>query len=202
MAEQFMSITEVRKQFPSLSQAVQGDGDQYVITNLGRPQAVLLGYGEYKGLMAARELLNRPRDLAHLQEGLAETEKLSFEELKENLRLRRAKQSPDRAQIIAETRFEPVSMKSIGNALDEMNENLDRIKQALDSGDLGEHLRSLIANSANLRKEDYVEALKKILAGKTRSTRPHKPAVRAVRKRRGVAAGVVAAADPQVDAER
>ena len=27
MAEQFMSITEVRKQFPSLSQAVQGDGE-------------------------------------------------------------------------------------------------------------------------------------------------------------------------------
>src|ERR1035441_3282675 len=92
MAEQFMSITEARKQFPTLSQAVQGDGDQYVITNLGKPQAVLLGYGEYKGLLAATELLNRPRDLAHLQEGLAQTEKLSFEELKENLRLRREEQ--------------------------------------------------------------------------------------------------------------
>ena len=93
MAEQFLSITEARKQLPTLSQAVQGDGDQFVITNLGKPQAVLLGYAEYKGLMAATELLNRPRDLEHLQEGLVQTEKLSFVQLKENLRIRRAEQN-------------------------------------------------------------------------------------------------------------
>lgn len=202
MAEQFMSITEARKQFPSLSQAVQGDGDQYVITNLGKPQAVLLGYEEYKGLMAATELLNRPRDLAHLQEGLTQTEKLSFEQLRENLRLRRAEQSRVQAPIAAEERFEPLSTDPNGNAQEGANESLGWIKQMLGTGDLGEHLQRLIANSANLRKEDYVEALKKIVAGKPRSTKSRRTAASAARKRRGATVGVAAAADPAIAAQR
>jgi prevent-host-death family protein len=93
VAEEFTSITDARRQLPRLSETVQHGGERYVITNQGKPQAVLLGYEEYKGLLAAAELLNRPRDLEHLREGLAQTQRLSFEEMKENVRRRRAAKS-------------------------------------------------------------------------------------------------------------
>jgi prevent-host-death family protein len=202
MAEQFLSITEARKQLPTLSQAVQGDGDQFVITNLGKPQAVLLGYAEYKGLMAATELLNRPRDLEHLQEGLVQTEKLSFVQLKENLRIRRAEQNQVPLLSLSEERFEPLWLKSIGKTLDGMNKSLGRIKEALDASGISEHLQELIANSEIMRKEDYVEALRKIVAGKRRSVRSHKPAANVAKVRPGSAAAGTAAVDREIESER
>jgi prevent-host-death family protein len=202
MAEQFLSITEARKQLPTLSQAVQGDGDQFVITNLGKPQAVLLGYAEYKGLMAATELLNRPRDLEHLQEGLVQTEKLSFVQLKENLRIRRAEQNQVPLLSLSEERFEPLWLKSIGKTLDGMNKSLGRIKEALDASGISEHLQELIANSEIMRKEDYVEALRKIVAGQRRSVRSHKPAANVAKVRPGSAAAGTAAVDREIESER
>lgn len=89
MAEEFTSITEARKLLPRLSQTVQRGGERYIITNQGEPQAVLLGYKDYKGLLAAVELLNRPRDLRNLEEGLAQTERLSSDQLRTNLAARR-----------------------------------------------------------------------------------------------------------------
>jgi prevent-host-death family protein len=53
MAEQFTSITNARKTLPVLSQSAQGGDERYIITNQGKPQAVLIGYGEYQGIMAA-----------------------------------------------------------------------------------------------------------------------------------------------------
>jgi PHD/YefM family antitoxin component YafN of YafNO toxin-antitoxin module len=101
MAEQFKSITEARKDLPTLSQTVQGGGDRFVITNQGKPQAVLLGWGEYKGLMAAAELLNRPKALADLEEGMKQTRKLSFAELKENLQRRKAQSESEISVTVA-----------------------------------------------------------------------------------------------------
>jgi prevent-host-death family protein len=64
MAEQFKPITEARRDLTTLSETVHGGGERFVITNQGKPKAVLLGWGEYKGLLAAAELLSRPKDLA------------------------------------------------------------------------------------------------------------------------------------------
>ncbi len=82
MAEQFRSITEARKDLPSLATTVEGGSDRVVITNQGKPQAVLLGYDDFKGLLAAVELMNRPGDLAQLKKGLADKERISFDELR------------------------------------------------------------------------------------------------------------------------
>ena len=131
MAEQFKSITDVRKHLPQLSQAVQAGGDRFVITNQGRPQAVLLGYGEYKGLMAAVELLNRPRELARLEQGLQQTRKMSFEELKENLKVRKAAQDFAEAATVVEV-TEAVPAGSIDRKLDQIREDLGLIVNRLD----------------------------------------------------------------------
>jgi len=131
MAEQFKSITDVRKDLPQLSQAVQAGGDRFVITNQGRPQAVLLGYGEYKGLMAAVELLNRPRELARLEQGLQQTRKMSFEELKENLKVRKAAQDFAEAATVVEV-TEAVPAGSIDRKLDQIREDLGLIVNRLD----------------------------------------------------------------------
>ena len=127
MAEQFKSITAARKELPSLSQTVQSGGDLFVITNQGKPQAVLLGYGEYKGLMAALELLNRPRDLEHLKEGLAQTQRLSFEKLKENLTRRKAALSEDKTAPTMGAAMEPTPTRPIDKRLDEISGHLEQI---------------------------------------------------------------------------
>jgi len=92
MAEQFRSITDARKELPTLAETVEGGGDRVVITNQGKPQAVLLGYDDFRGLLAAVEFLNRPDDLARLRRGLAETKRISFEELQALVEAGRAKQ--------------------------------------------------------------------------------------------------------------
>src|SRR5579863_219020 len=126
MAEQFRSITETRKELPSLSQTVQSGGDRYVITNQGKPQAVLLGYSEYKGLLAAAELLSRPKDLAHLEEGLAQAERIGFDELKENLRSRRAAPAEAKAPV-AEAQMAAAPLGAIDKKLDQIKGYLERI---------------------------------------------------------------------------
>jgi len=131
MAEQFKSITEARKELPSLSQAVQGGSDQFVITNQGKPQAVLLGYREYKGLLAAVELLNRPKELADLREGMAQTERFSAEELKENLRRRRAAQGEAKAAVAVAASAEAPPEKSVSKTLDEINAQLEWLRTQL-----------------------------------------------------------------------
>jgi prevent-host-death family protein len=126
MAEQFRSITETRKELPSLSQTVQGGGDRYVITNQGKPQAVLIGYSEYKGLLAAAELLNRPKELAHLEEGLAQTQRIGFEELKENLRNKRAAQG-EATPPTTEEQTAAAPLGAIDKKLDQIKGYLERI---------------------------------------------------------------------------
>jgi PHD/YefM family antitoxin component YafN of YafNO toxin-antitoxin module len=131
MAEQFRSITEARKELPSLTQAVQGNADQFVITNQGKPQAVLLGYREYKGLLAAVELLNRPKDLANLRKGLAQTQLLSFEEVRENLRRRRAVQGEAKPSIAVAAAVEAPREESVNQTLDEINAQIERLNHLI-----------------------------------------------------------------------
>jgi prevent-host-death family protein len=149
MAEQFRSITETRKALPSLSETVQGGGDRYVITNQGKPQAVLLGYSEYKGLLAAAELLNRPKELAHLEEGLAQTQRIGFEELKENLR---SKKTAHVAPATGE-KVEAAPLGAIDRKLDEIKGYLERIIERSTEGEPVETARSKHRPSSTRKRE-------------------------------------------------
>jgi prevent-host-death family protein len=162
MAEQFRSITETRKELPSLSQTVQGGGDRYVITNQGKPQAVLLGYSEYKGLLAAAELLNRPKELAHLEEGLAQTQRIGFEELKENLRNKKAAH----AAPVAGEQMVAAPLGAIDKKLDEIKGYLERIIERSTEGEPVEIARGKHVPSST-RKQVGAKVLANLLAAGT-----------------------------------
>jgi PHD/YefM family antitoxin component YafN of YafNO toxin-antitoxin module/Asp-tRNA(Asn)/Glu-tRNA(Gln) amidotransferase C subunit len=132
---------------------VQAGSDQFVITNRGKPQAVLLGYGEYKGLLAAVELLNHPHDLAHLREGLAQSEQLSFEEIKENLQRRKTPQGHLKPAATAAARIEATPEESFGKKLDEINEYLKRIVERLGEGEPTASQAEAQAASAKTEKD-------------------------------------------------
>jgi PHD/YefM family antitoxin component YafN of YafNO toxin-antitoxin module len=189
MAEQFKSITELRKDLPTLSQTVQGGADRFVITNQGKPQAVLLGYGEYKGLLAAAELLHRPKELADLEEGLAQTEKLSFEQLKENLHRRKASQGHAEAAVNVGGVVGHAQAFSIHQKLDEIRGDMNRVLDRLRADEMVFFTARDVAEEGTVRKHDLSTALSKAKVGeaikvelrKVSSARRSRPAARAVR---------------------
>ena len=152
MAEQFKSITDARKMLPELSQTAQEGMDLYVITNKGKPQSVLIGHKEYLGMKAALELLSRPPAMSSLQRGLAQKKRLTFEEVKENLR-QRAEQDEARGagrDAIAgwvkeapagEALASPLDFsggaKSVGAKLDEINARVQYIIGQLSAPESG-----------------------------------------------------------------
>lgn len=191
MAEQFKSITDLRKELPTLSQTVQGGADQFVITNQGKPQAVLLGYREYKGLQAAAELLRRPKELADLNEGLAQTEKLSFEQLKESLRHRKAAQSQAEATV---TVGGLVPAFSIDQKLDGIMVGMTQILGRLGIGEMEFHTAREVAREGIV--PDQSVALSKARGGK--STKVEQVKVFGAKRSRPAAR----AAQKQLKAER
>jgi prevent-host-death family protein len=70
MAEQIRSITDARQNLTGLSQSAQQDMERYVITNQGRPQSVLVGYEDYRGMQAATELAHRPDAVESIRRGM------------------------------------------------------------------------------------------------------------------------------------
>jgi len=84
MAEHVKSITDVRKSLPKFSRGATERMERYIITQHGEPQSVLLGYKEYKGLLAAAELLREPNTLKKLHKGIEEIRErrgLTFDEM-------------------------------------------------------------------------------------------------------------------------
>jgi prevent-host-death family protein len=72
MAEKLTSISEARRNLPTLSQAAQSQFDRFIITHQGQPQSVLVGISEYQSLKASVELLQRPDIIDNIVVGLAE----------------------------------------------------------------------------------------------------------------------------------
>jgi prevent-host-death family protein len=124
MSEQFKSITDARKELPTLATTVEGGSDRVVITNQGKPQAVLLGYDDFKGLLAAVELMNHPRELAQLHEGLADTQRISFADLKKNLEAGKPAASLVEEPVAAEP-VEDQTINWIRKSIDSLNSRID-----------------------------------------------------------------------------
>ena len=75
MKELTKPISEVRQKLPALARAAQERMARVVITQQGRPQAVLLGYEDFLGMKTAVELLRRPGLAAGMEEASAELER-------------------------------------------------------------------------------------------------------------------------------
>lgn len=59
----FITVTEARKRIFDLLGDVQTPGEQYVITEKGKPKAVLLSFDEYDSLMETLEVMQEFPDL-------------------------------------------------------------------------------------------------------------------------------------------
>jgi PHD/YefM family antitoxin component YafN of YafNO toxin-antitoxin module len=159
MAEQFTSITNARKTLPVLSQSAQGGDERYIITNQGKPQAVLIGYGEYQGIMAATELINRPLALASLERGLRQKTQLSFQQVKKNLQRRKLAKTHTQDSTAPLSVPEPAFEEPFRDQLDEINRSLRKIMAQLEGQVVARH--SLVEGYPQI---EIVKSLKTSLA--------------------------------------
>ena len=65
MSEQEAPITEAGRKLPDLSKAAQNRKHRYIIMDERGPESVLLGYKDYRGLVAATNLMQSPKALRH-----------------------------------------------------------------------------------------------------------------------------------------
>jgi PHD/YefM family antitoxin component YafN of YafNO toxin-antitoxin module len=68
--ETILSVSQARRELPTLSRMAKERLQRYVLTNRGRAVAVLMSFGEYKALTAARDLVTRPDVLADTLRGV------------------------------------------------------------------------------------------------------------------------------------
>lgn len=72
MPEEYTPISQARQNLPKLARDAQRRIKRYVITHQGMPEAVLLGYEDYRALKAVSQLAQRPERMASLEKGLDE----------------------------------------------------------------------------------------------------------------------------------
>jgi prevent-host-death family protein len=105
MTEQVKTISEARQSLPKLSQAAQTHMARVLITNQGKPQSVLIGYEDYRSMVASHELARRPEELRKIAKGLQQIREgkvLTFEQLQEAVKVKRAKVRRPRQLVRAE----------------------------------------------------------------------------------------------------
>lgn len=70
MATELLSVSELRSQVLKLIQQLERVPERYIITRDGKPAAVLLGYEEFKNLMATLEVVLDREMVEGIEEGL------------------------------------------------------------------------------------------------------------------------------------
>ncbi|MDI6642388.1 MAG: type II toxin-antitoxin system Phd/YefM family antitoxin [Elusimicrobiota bacterium] len=84
MATELLSVSELRSHVLRLIQNLEHVPERYIITRDGRPSAVLLGYDEFKSILATLETVLDPEMVKGIKEGLRDkkTRRIkSFEEV-------------------------------------------------------------------------------------------------------------------------
>ncbi|MEW6040297.1 MAG: type II toxin-antitoxin system Phd/YefM family antitoxin [Elusimicrobiota bacterium] len=84
MSTELMSVSELRSRLLKSIQHLEKVPERYIITREGRPAAVLLGYEEYKNLIATLEVVLDPEMVRGIREGLRDKKAgkiKSFEEV-------------------------------------------------------------------------------------------------------------------------
>ena len=73
--EKIMSITSVRQNLMKLARVANRKMQRFVLTNKGEAEAVLIGYTDFKSLLASARLAHHPEVLQQTLEGFAEIKK-------------------------------------------------------------------------------------------------------------------------------
>lgn len=84
MATELLSVSELRANLLKLIQHLEQVPERYIITREGKPAAVLLGYEEFRNLMATLEVVLDPEMIEGIEEGLRDKKAgriKSFEEI-------------------------------------------------------------------------------------------------------------------------
>jgi PHD/YefM family antitoxin component YafN of YafNO toxin-antitoxin module len=71
MAEEMKSVSQARAALPSLSKEAFISMKRFIITQRGEPQAVIIGYPEYRSFLAGMRLFQEPKAVPALDERLA-----------------------------------------------------------------------------------------------------------------------------------
>jgi len=93
--EKILSVTSVRQKLMKLAKTANRKMERYVLTNRGQAEAVLIGYADYRSLMAAARLAHHPEILEQTRRGMAEIEEgkgLTLEQALDYLAKKRASQ--------------------------------------------------------------------------------------------------------------
>jgi prevent-host-death family protein len=84
MSTELLSVSELRANLLKLIQHLELVPERYIITREGKPAAVLLGYEEFRNLMATLEVVLDPEMIEGIEEGLRDKNAgriKSFEEI-------------------------------------------------------------------------------------------------------------------------
>lgn len=84
MAIELLTTSELRKRVLKVVQQLERVPERYIITRDGRPAAVLMGYEEFKSLIATLETVLDPEMIKGIREGLKDKKARrikSFEEV-------------------------------------------------------------------------------------------------------------------------
>lgn len=91
--EKILSVTSVRQKLMKLAKTANRKMERYVLTNRGQAEAVLMGYTDYRSLMAAARLAQHPEVLEQTRRGFAEIEEgkgLTLDQVLDRLAKKRA----------------------------------------------------------------------------------------------------------------
>lgn len=83
-----ISISEARKNIFKIAEEVQKPDNHYILTEKGRPKAVLMSTEEFDSLMENLEILSDPKIMANIKKVEEEYEKgeyVTWEEMKKEL---------------------------------------------------------------------------------------------------------------------
>ncbi len=97
MTEKTVSITACRQDLLRLAKLAKRRMNRYILTNKGESEAVLLGIGDYKSLVAAMDMILHPEVLAQTYRGFATLEQgggLTLEEAIAWVQARRKGEAP------------------------------------------------------------------------------------------------------------
>ena len=79
----FMTRTQVRKRFDDVIDSVKRPKRYVVITREGEPEAVVLSFEEFEGLMETFDIMSDPKERAAIKKALRKKEKGDCVTLKE-----------------------------------------------------------------------------------------------------------------------
>lgn len=70
MAKKFFNASEARARFLELLDSIQHNHDRVIVMKSGKPQAILLSYSDWEGIVCTMQLLSNPAAMEKIHSGV------------------------------------------------------------------------------------------------------------------------------------